>query len=243
MRRLCFLVLAWLCACAPGESERATPVAPADPLTAARLAMVETQIAERGVQDERVLAAMRKVPRHEFVPERSRKLAYADTALHIGHDQTISQPYIVAIMTELAALGPDSKVLEIGTGSGYGAAVLAEVAKEVYTIEILKPLAHEARARLERLGYKNVRCRCCDGYRGWEEAGPFDAIVVTAAPPHVPEPLKRQLKVGGRLILPVGERYQEMRVIERTREGFSEQPLFPVRFVPMTGEVQDANGD
>ena len=229
-------------ACSSGDSAPGATIQ-IDSLTAARYAMVETQIVERGVQDERVLAAMRKVPRHEFLPDRTRKLAYTDTALRIGYEQTISQPYIVAIMTELAGLGPDSKVLEIGTGSGYGAAVLAEVAGEVYTIEILEPLANSARATLHRLGYKNVSVRHGDGYRGWEEAARFDAIIVTAAPPRVPEPLKQQLKIGGRLVLPVGDRYQEMRVIERTKDGFSEQPLFPVRFVPMTGEVQDANGD
>ena len=158
--------LVLVAACAPAESESAREAPLADPIAAARYAMVETQIVEHGVQDERVLAAMRNVLRHEFVPERSRSLAYRDTALRIDLEQTISQPYIVAIMTELAALGPDSKVLEIGTGSGYGAAVLAEVAKEVYTIEILEPLANRARATLYRLGYKNVSVRHGDGYRG-----------------------------------------------------------------------------
>jgi protein-L-isoaspartate(D-aspartate) O-methyltransferase len=191
------------------------------------------------VQNPRVLAAMRKVPRHEFVPEAQRKHAYEDRPLPIGHGQTISQPFMVAIMADLAEIGPDAKVLEIGTGSGYGAAVLAELAKDVYTIEILGPLADEARKTLGRLGYANVHVLTGDGYRGWPEEAPFDAIVVTAAPPEVPAPLKDQLKVGGRLICPVGTRVQRLRVVTRTPEGFVEEPQFEVRFVPMTGEAQD----
>jgi protein-L-isoaspartate(D-aspartate) O-methyltransferase len=185
-----------------------------------------------------VIAAMRKVPRHEFVPEAQRRHAYEDAPLPIGHRQTISQPYIVAIMAENAQIRPGAKVLEIGTGSGYGAAVLAELAKEVYTIEILDPLAVEAGKTLDRLGYGNVHVRSGDGYRGWPEEAPFDAIVVTAAPPEVPAPLKDQLKVGGKLVCPVGTRTQWLRVITRTPEGFVEEPLLQVRFVPMTGEAQ-----
>ena len=206
---------------------------------AARCDMVTEQIEGRGIRDEAVLRAMRAVPRHEFVPDGQRAASYTDRPLRIGEGQTISQPYIVAVMAQLAKLGPGSKVLEIGTGSGYGAAVLSEVAGEVYTVEIIESLASRAEGTLKRLGYKNVRVLHRDGYRGWPEEAPFDAIVVTAAPVRVPEPLKNQLKVGGRLVLPVGNRHQEMRVITRTKEGFSELPIMKVQFVPMTGEVRD----
>src|SRR5262245_42108061 len=161
--------------------------------------MVATQLEARGIKDARVLAAMRTVPRHEFVPDALAGSAYADSALPIGHAQTISQPYIVALMTELARLGPTSTVLEVGTGSGYQAAVLAEVAKAVYSIEIVEPLARRAEATLARLGYGRVHVRAGDGYRGWPEAAPFDAILVTAAPDQVPAPLIAQLAPGGRL--------------------------------------------
>ena len=198
------------------------------------------QIEGRDVDDTAVLQAMRDVPRHEFVPEAWRHFAYDDGPLPIGHKQTISQPYIVAVMTELAALPKDGRVLEIGTGSGYGAAVLARVTKDVYTIEILEPLANRARDTLKRLGYTNVQVRHGDGYRGWPEHAPFDAILVTAAPEKVPEPLKEQLKIGGRLVLPVGIRNQrqELRVITRTRQGFRDEFVFGVKFVPMTGEAE-----
>jgi len=229
------LAAAVLAACSPSD---APPPAPAG-YAAFRAAMVDDIVVASGVQDPRVLAAMRKVPRHEFVPEEQRRHAYEDRPLPIGHDQTISQPHIVAIMAEVAQIGPDAKVLEIGTGSGYGAAVLAELAKEVYTIEIIEPLATEAARTLERLHYGNVHVRAGDGYRGWPEEAPFDAIVVTAAPPEVPAPLKDQLKVGGRLVIPVGTRTQHLRVVTRTPEGFVEEPQLEVRFVPMTGEAQD----
>ncbi len=250
-----FLGIGWgilsLILAASGGCERSREVSPkatasrpekqeqgSDPMNALRKAMVAEQIAERGVRDERVLGAMRTVPRHEFVPEKLREFAYADGPLPIGHRQTISQPYIVAAMTELAALKEDSRVLEIGTGSGYQAAVLAEVAAEVYSIEIVEPLARRTAAELERLGYERIKLRIGDGYQGWPEAAPFDAVVVTAAPPYVPEPLKEQLAVGGRLVIPVGDHYQELRVIIRTADGFKEHSVFPVRFVPMTGEAQ-----
>jgi len=204
--------------------------------------MVREQLVGRDVTDEAVLTAMRTVPRHEFVPEKWREFSYDDAPLPIGHRQTISQPYIVAVMTELAALSPDARVLEVGTGSGYGAAVLSRVAKRVFTIEILEPLAVRAQETLRRLGYNNVKVRHGDGYQGWPDEAPFDAIVVTAAPAKIPEPLKQQLKVGGRLVLPVGERKgrQELRVITRTRQGFRDEFVFRVRFVPMTGEASEA---
>ncbi|MCD6336019.1 MAG: protein-L-isoaspartate(D-aspartate) O-methyltransferase, partial [Candidatus Latescibacteria bacterium] len=167
--------------------------------------------------------------------------AYADHPLPIGLNQTISQPYIVAYMTEALALRGGEKVLEIGTGSGYQAAVLAEIADSVFSIEILKPLADRASEQLSALGYKNVHVRCGDGYQGWPEHAPFDAIIVTAAPDHIPQPLKDQLKIGGRLIIPVGARYQELLLITRTEQRFEEKRLLPVRFVPMTGEAQKKN--
>jgi len=224
-----------LAAC--GEGGAGAPEAPPG-FDAQREAMVEETIAARNVQDERVLAAMRKVARHEFVPEGVRRHAYEDRALPIGHGQAVSQPFLVALMAEVADIGPDERVLEIGTGSGYGAAVLAELARDVFTIEIVEPLAEQATATLARLGYGNVHVRAGDGYRGWPEEAPFDAIIVTAAPPEVPEPLKQQLRVGGNLVCPVGTHRQYLRVLTRTPEGFVEHPLFEVDFVPMAGEAQ-----
>jgi protein-L-isoaspartate(D-aspartate) O-methyltransferase len=220
----------------------AAPPAESEPdFATLRARMVETQIAARGIRDERVLAAMRKVPRHEFVPAGMARHAYEDHALAIGEDQTISQPYIVAVMTELAEVEPRSRVLEIGTGSGYQAAVLAEIAADVYSIEIVEPLARRAAATLQRLGYGRVHLRIGDGYKGWPEAAPFDAILVTAAPPKVPVPLKQQLKVGGRLVVPVGGQNdaQLLTLIRRVdEEHWQEQRVEPVSFVPMTGEAQ-----
>ena len=207
-----------------------------DPSSAARERMVSEQIVARGVTDARVLAAMRKVPRHEFVPAGVRERAYDDSPLPIGNDQTISQPYIVAIMTDLAKLGPRGRVLEVGTGSGYQAAILAEVAGEVYTIEILAPLARRAEETLEHLGYGAVHVRHGDGYRGWPEAAPFDAILVTAAAPKVPPALLAQLADGGRLVMPVGDRDQRLEVHRRVGERIEVKTIFPVRFVPLTGE-------
>ena len=214
--------------CAPGARPSEGP-----DFARAREAMVREQIASRGVRDERTLAAMRKVPRHLFVPPAAAGEAYDDHPLPIGHGQTISQPYIVAFMTEALGLDGGESVLEVGTGSGYQAAVLAEVAARVYTIEIVPPLAEEAGERLRRLGYANVEVRSGDGYRGWPEAAPFDAIMVTAAAPRIPEPLKEQLKDGGRLILPVGDEYQELIVVTRRGGSFAERRVLPVRFVPL----------
>ncbi len=191
------------------------------------------QIAARGVKSSAVLAAMSEVPRHEFVPADLADKAYVDTPLPIGHKQTISQPYIVALMSELASVERGARVLEIGTGSGYQSAVLAALGAHVYSIEIIRPLGEQAAATLHRLGYRSINTRIGDGYQGWPSAAPFDAIVVTAAPPEVPEALKQQLKKGGRLVIPVGTTSQELKVITRTATGFKEVSVIPVRFVPM----------
>jgi protein-L-isoaspartate(D-aspartate) O-methyltransferase len=195
--------------------------------------MVRSQIAARGVSSELVLAAMREVPRHEFVPARLRDHAYEDRPLPIGFSQTISQPYIVAAMTELAELREGSRVLEIGTGSGYQAAVIHEIVGEVYSIEIIEELAQLAEQTLRQLGYDSAHLRHGDGYRGWPEEAPFDAILVTAAPPEVPRALLEQLAVGGHLVVPVGEFFQQLERHTRTPEGIEKEVIFGVRFVPM----------
>jgi protein-L-isoaspartate(D-aspartate) O-methyltransferase len=201
--------------------------------------MVETQIAARGVHDPRVLAAMRKVPRHLFVEPDARAFAYEDHPVPIGNNQTISQPYIVALMTELLELPPKGRVLEIGTGSGYQSAVLGEIAAEVYSIEILPELARSAGEKLKQLGYANVEVREGDGYRGWPEHAPFDGIVVTAAPERIPQPLLDQLAPGGRMVIPVGGFFQELKVFTKDKDGrVTEKDIIPVRFVPMTGEIE-----
>ncbi|MAE69155.1 MAG: protein-L-isoaspartate O-methyltransferase [Gemmatimonadetes bacterium] len=200
--------------------------------------MVLTQIAGRGVEDERVLEAMNRVPRHAFVPEDQRRFAYEDRPLRIGEGQTISQPFIVGFMTAALELRGDEKVLEIGTGSGYQAAILAELVPEVFSIEIVPTLARRADAVLDSLGYGRVRVRVADGYRGWPEHAPFDAIIVTAAPDHIPEPLVEQLSEGGRMILPVGRSAQDLVRIRRTEAGIIHEQVLPVRFVPMTGEAE-----
>ncbi len=198
-----------------------------------RQKMVREQVIARGIKDEKVLAAMLEVARHKFLPQTLQRFAYQDHPLPIGHEQTISQPYIVALMSELAQLKPKDKVLEIGTGSGYQAAILAELADEVYTIEILKPLAESSRERLKSLGYENIKVKWGDGYLGWEEFAPYDAIIVTCAPDKVPQPLVEQLKIGGRLVIPVGSFFQELKVITKTGTGLEEKSIIPVRFVPM----------
>ncbi len=188
--------------------------------------------------DPRVMQAMSSIPRHEFVPEAEKRYAYENRPLPIGHGQTISQPYIVAIMTDLLGLKPGDRVLEIGTGSGYQAAVLAELVQEVYSIEIIGDLARRAREVLDRLGYKQVKTRVGDGYYGWEEQAPFDAIVVTAAADHVPPPLIQQLKTGGHMLIPVGSRFmtQQLILVTKSDDGITTRLLLPVRFVPLTGE-------
>ncbi len=216
----------------------AVPSDRADPFLQARLAMVEEQVAARGVADRRVLDAMRRVARHRFMPPETWDEAYDDHPMPIGRGQTISQPYIVGKMSELAQLNPRSKVLEVGTGSGYQAAILAEIAGEVYTIEIVPALARQAAETLSALGYGRVHVREGDGYMGWPEQAPFDAIVVTAAPPKVPRPLLEQLALGGRLVIPVGEEEQYLDVVTRTVDGYRSRRALAVRFVPMIGEAQ-----
>lgn len=206
---------------------------------AARARMVREQLAAPGrdITNARVLEVMGRVPRHEFVPEPLRARAYGDHPLPIGYEQTISQPYIVAFMTEKLEPKPTDKVLEIGTGSGYQAAVLACLVSNVFTIEILEPLARRAEADLKRLGYTNVFVRVGDGYKGWPDAAPFDAIIVTCAPDHVPQPLVEQLKDGGRMIIPVGPPgHQELYLLEKKGGRIEKRAVLPVRFVPMTGE-------
>jgi protein-L-isoaspartate(D-aspartate) O-methyltransferase len=222
-----------------GSSERlpGPQEATANSFAAARERMVAT-VRAHGCADAAVLAVLRKVPRHEFVPEGVRPLAYEDSPLPIGHEQTISQPFIVAFMTAALQPKPTDKVLEIGTGSGYQAAVLGALVQQVYTIEIVEPLAQRAAATLQRLGIDNVSVRAGDGYRGWPEAAPFDAIMVTAAPDHVPQPLVDQLRPGGRMILPVGDALQQLVLIEKTERGTTRRSVLDVRFVPMTGEAQ-----
>jgi protein-L-isoaspartate(D-aspartate) O-methyltransferase len=228
---LLFVVVA---ACAV-TGEDAVPFAQSQELlTERRRQMVETQIRARGVKDARVLAAMEKVPRHRFMRESDIEYAYADSPVSIGLGQTISQPYIVAFMTEALRIKPTDKVLEIGTGSGYQAAVLGEVAREVYTIEIVPELAERSSKVLKELGYANVHVRAGDGYAGWPEHAPFDAVIVTAAPDHVPQPLVDQLKIDGRLVIPVGRGEQDLLVYTRTKDGLREEDRLPVRFVPLT---------
>ena len=231
-----------------GEQHSVTPGPPSpalriahtptpDPFEGSGEHMVKSQIELRGVKDEKVLQAMANVPRHEFVPSDHIDQAYADHPLPIGYGQTISQPYMVAVMTELLGLSPDSKVLEIGTGSGYQVAILAELAREIYSVEIIPELCNQAKNRLARLGYTNVQVMCGDGYYGWEEHAPYDAIVVTCAPDHIPQPLIDQLADGGRMVVPVGPpgAYQALWLVERHGEEIKSQRMMGVAFVPLTG--------
>ncbi len=211
-----------------------------DPYESKRQSMVRDDIKGRGIKDRTVLDVMGKIPRHLFVGKRYMSTAYEDHPLPIGEGQTISQPYVVALMTEALRLKPTDRVLEIGTGSGYQAAVLAEIVKDVYTIEIRKSLADMARKRLEDLGYKNVKVKYADGYFGWEEYAPFDAIIITAAANHIPPPLIKQLKEGGRLILPLGSTvyYQTLTLAVKRKGDIDVEQMGPVAFVPMIGQSE-----
>ena len=229
-----FILLTVLTQCTNGK--RVSESNPRGDFKAMREKMVETQIKARGVKTPRVLSALLKVERHRFVPEENLNSAYSDQPLPIGEGQTISQPYIVALMTELLDLKGDEKVLEIGTGSGYQAAILAELSKEVYTIEIIESLASMSKKRLLELGYQNIQVKAGDGYLGWPEFAPFDAIIVTAAPDHIPKPLIEQLKEGGRMVVPVGTHTQELKKIFKRSGKIETTDVIPVLFVPMTGE-------
>lgn len=234
--RVMIILLLTLLGCEEGP--QSAPLL-ADPARQAeRNRMVDEYIIPRGIKDPVVLAAMRGVPRHRFVPTMYSAFAYMDGALPIGHGQSISQPSLVALMTEALTIKKTDRVLEVGTGSGYQAAILAELADKVLTIEILEPLARQAERTLAELGYHNVRVRVGDGYQGWPEEAPFDAIIITAAPDHVPQPLLDQLAVGGRLILPVGRYFQTLELYRRTAEGYERKTITFVRFVPLIREGQ-----
>jgi len=217
------------------DGKKVTELGPKGDFKAMREKMVETQIKARGVKDSRVLSAMLKVERHLFVPKDLQTSAYTDQPLPIGEGQTISQPYIVALMTDLLELKGGEKVLEVGTGSGYQAAVLAELVREVYTIEIIETLANSSEILLLQLGYKNIKVKAGDGYLGWPEVAPFDAIIVTCAPDHIPKPLLEQLKEGGRMVMPVGAYTQELKKIIKRSGKIETKDIIPVIFVPMTG--------
>ena len=234
MRLLAIILLgSWLSACAQEAHEAPDWRSEAE-------AMVDQQIASRGVRDPEVLSILKGTPRHRFVPRIWRALAYQDQPLPIGEGQTISQPYIVGLMTELLELTGTEKVLEIGTGSGYQAAILARLAAEVFSIEIVRSLADSSAARLQAMGYGNITVRCGDGYQGWPEHAPFDRIIVTAAPPEIPEALVQQLKPGGIMVLPVGDHYQELVRIHKQQNGLLDyESVIPVRFVPMVKGKSD----
>ncbi len=233
--KILFIILAafFVLNCSPQGSEE-------DSYLVARQRMVKEDIQKRGIDDPRLLEAMLKVKRHLFVPKDYRHLAYEDRPLPIGEGQTISQPYIVALMTYHLHIKPGDKVLEIGTGSGYQAAILAELAKEVYTIEIIEKLAEKAQERLKRLGYRNVWVKCGDGFFGWKEHAPYDAIIVTCAAPKIPEHLIEQLKEGGRMILPLGDDpfFQSLTLITKREGKIEKKQITAVVFVPMTGEIE-----
>ncbi len=234
-------VLLLLIAAACKTKEKADEAPEEDSYDAAREALVEESIVGRGITTPAVIEAMKAVPRHEFVPDDYLAQAYADHPLPIGYGQTISQPYIVALMTDAIDPDEDDVILEVGTGSGYQAAVLAEIVDQVYTIEIVGALAEQAEDRLDRLGYDNVEVLHDDGYFGWEDHAPFDAIIVTAAPDHVPPPLLTQLKDGGKMVIPVGPvgGYQELWLVEREGDDYTNYSLGGVRFVPLTRDLRD----
>jgi protein-L-isoaspartate(D-aspartate) O-methyltransferase len=229
-----FLIAALFASTGCGQRPR-----PVSDFAAQRQQMVQKQLMPRGINDQRVLGAMAKVPREEFVAPESRVASYEDGPLPIGYGQTISQPYIVAFMTEQLRMKPSDRVLEVGTGSGYQAAILGELVSEVYSIEIVEPLAKNAEATLQRLGYKNVHVKFGDGYKGWPEEAPFDAIIVTCAPDKVPQALVDQLKDGGRMVIPVGDRFaQQLYLLEKKNGQLKQSATLPVRFVPMTSEAE-----
>ena len=213
--------------------QRPNPHPTTTPFELQRREMVEDQLRPRGIEDELVLAAMSKIPRHQFLDSFWKDFAYSDRPLPIGHNQTISQPYIVAYMSEAAQISPQDKVLEIGTGCGYQTAVLGEIAKQVYSIEIIPQLAEKARRTLSQLGYKNIKVKTGDGYQGWAEHAPYDAIVVTAAPEEIPQTLIDQLKQNGKMVIPVGKWHQEIIVLTKTKDRIVAKTTIPVRFVPM----------
>ena len=232
-RGAALLAAALACAACGGGKRMA-----GDAESQARDRMVRTQIAARGIRDPRILDAMRQIPRESFVDERYRREAYADHPIPIGDGQTVTQPYVAALMTELLDIQAADRVLEIGTGSGYESAILSRLASRVYSIEILPEIARKAEEKLRALHCENIAFRVGDGYRGWPEAAPFDAIIVTAAPRKIPEPLLQQLAPNGRMVIPVGDFYQELKVFSKAADGsVSERSVLPVRFVPMTGEA------
>lgn len=217
------------------------PAAAADPFARSRREMVEQQIRSRGIVQPDVLRAMEQVPRHLFAPRPLQEQAYADEALAVGAGRSIYQPYIVAMMTQLLDLDRNDKVLEVGTGSGYHAAVLSRVARQVYSIEIDAGVAQQAIRRLGELGYRNVEVRVGDGYLGWPAWAPYDAILLSAAPPHIPQPLLDQLRVGGKMVVPVGEFFQDLLVITKTADGLEKRSVIPVVLSPMRGKVRDVH--
>ena len=229
---------AWALALALGLSAVA-PAAAADGFETQRRAMVESQIRQRGITQPEVLAAMEQVPRHLFMPEAVRDKAYENQPISLGPGRTIYQPYVVALMTSLLGLKRGDKVLEVGTGSGYHAAVLSRIARQVYSVEIGETVARQASQRLSVLGYHNVEVRVGDGYQGWPDKGPFDAILLSVAPPYIPKPLLAQLRVGGKLVAPVGGFFQDLQVITKTADGLEKRTVIPVRLSPMAGKVQD----
>jgi protein-L-isoaspartate(D-aspartate) O-methyltransferase len=237
---LVFLTLATVTvAHADDPPAKAKAQAASDPFVAARDRMVDRHLAERGIKDPRVLKAFRTVPRHLFVPEEMRRLAYEDESIPIGEGQTITPTYDVALMTEVLRPKPTDKVYEVGTGSGYQASILSQLVKDVYSVEIHKPLGERAAKLIKELGYDNVHTRVGDGYAGWPEAAPFDAVIVTCAPEKVPPPLVEQLKEGGRMVIPLGGRYDQAIYVYTKKDGkLSGEKLIPTLFVPMTGEAQ-----
>jgi protein-L-isoaspartate(D-aspartate) O-methyltransferase len=232
-RRFCGLALALAICGAPAAAE------PGDGFELLRQGMVEQQLKQRGITQPEVLAAMSQVPQHLFVPDSLREQAYADQPLALGQGRTVYQPYVVALMTHLLDLKRGDKVLEIGTGSGYHAAVLSRIAREVYSIEIVEPVASQASKRLSVLGYHNVEVRVGDGYRGWPEKAPFDAILLSAAPAQIPKPLLDQLREGGKMVAPVGGFFQDLQVITKTADGLEKRTIIPVRLSPMKGKAQN----